>query len=87
MNEKGSSAEDSPGRSSAPTRIRSVGRAASCCCGSRVSDGVTAKEIAKAHGLALPTTYHLLNTLVDEGLLAPNPRQSAAIAALSGTSA
>lgn len=31
--------------------------------------GATAKEIAEAQGLALPTTYHLLNTLVDEGLL------------------
>jgi IclR family transcriptional regulator, acetate operon repressor len=31
--------------------------------------GATAKEIAEAQDLALPTTYHLLNTLVDEGLL------------------
>lgn len=31
--------------------------------------GATAKEVAFATRLALPTTYHLLNTLVDEGLL------------------
>lgn len=31
--------------------------------------GVIAKEIADATGIALPTTYHLLNTLVDERLL------------------
>ena len=32
--------------------------------------GATAKEVALASRLTLPTTYHLLNTLVDEGLLA-----------------
>ncbi len=32
--------------------------------------GVTAKTIATGQGLALPTTYHLLNTLVDQRLLA-----------------
>jgi DNA-binding IclR family transcriptional regulator len=33
------------------------------------STGATAKEIAGALGLALPTAYHLLGTLVSEGLL------------------
>jgi IclR family transcriptional regulator, acetate operon repressor len=53
------------------TRIQSVARAAQVLLW--VADqphGATAKEIAASQGLALPTTYHLLNTLVDEGLLA-----------------
>jgi IclR family transcriptional regulator, acetate operon repressor len=53
------------------TRIQSVSRA--CQVLLWVADqphGATAKEIAASQSLALPTTYHLLNTLVDEGLLA-----------------
>lgn len=52
------------------TRIQSVARAGQLLMW--VGDqrhGATAKEIADANGLALATTYHLLNTLVDEGLL------------------
>jgi IclR family transcriptional regulator, acetate operon repressor len=55
----------------AKTRIQSVARASQVLLW--VADqphGATAKEIAAAQGLALPTTYHLLNTLADEGLLA-----------------
>jgi len=52
------------------TRIQSVARG----CGlllwlSERAEGATAKEIAFANGLALATTYHLLNTLADHGLL------------------
>lgn len=57
--------------SPAKTRIQSVARASQVLLW--VADqphGATAKEIAAAQGLALPTTYHLLNTLADEGLLA-----------------
>jgi IclR family acetate operon transcriptional repressor len=53
------------------TRIQSVARA--CQLLLWLADrrhGATAKEIALAHRLTLPTTYHLLNTLVDQGLLA-----------------
>jgi IclR family acetate operon transcriptional repressor len=53
------------------TRIQSVARASQVLLW--VADqphGAAAKEIAASQGLALPTTYHLLNTLVDEGLLA-----------------
>jgi IclR family acetate operon transcriptional repressor len=52
------------------TRIQSVARA--CRLLLWIADqphGATAKEIALAQELALPTTYHLVNTLVDEGLL------------------
>jgi IclR family acetate operon transcriptional repressor len=53
------------------TRIRSVARASRVMIWVAAQPhGATAKEIAEAHGLALPTTYHLLNTLVDQGLLA-----------------
>jgi IclR family acetate operon transcriptional repressor len=52
------------------TRIQSVARAGKLLLWiAGQPHGATAKEIAKAQGLALPTTYHLLNTLVDEGLL------------------
>jgi IclR family transcriptional regulator, acetate operon repressor len=57
---------DSPG-----TRIRSVSRASRVLLW--IADqphGATAKGVAETQGLALPTAYHLLNTLVDEGLLA-----------------
>lgn len=60
--------QESP--SGAGTRIQSVARA--CRLVLWVADqpyGATAKEIALAQELALPTTYHLLNTLVDEGFL------------------
>jgi DNA-binding IclR family transcriptional regulator len=38
-------------------------------------DGATAKEIAFANRLALATTYHILNTLVDQGLLAKDAKR------------
>jgi IclR family acetate operon transcriptional repressor len=63
--------EDTAAAPSTGTRIQSVARASQLVLW--VADqphGATAKEIAEAHGLALPTTYHLLNTLVDQGLLA-----------------
>ncbi len=52
------------------TRIQSVTRASRLLMwlASR-PHGATAKESAFATTIALPTTYHLLNTLVDEGLL------------------
>ncbi len=53
------------------TRIQSVARASQILLW--IADhprGATAKEIAEAQDLALPTAYHLLNTLVDEGFLA-----------------
>jgi IclR family acetate operon transcriptional repressor len=53
------------------TRIRSVARASQLLLWvAQQPRGATAKEIAEAQGLALPTTYHLVNTLVDQGLLA-----------------
>jgi IclR family transcriptional regulator, acetate operon repressor len=53
------------------TRIRSVARASQLLLWvAQRRRGATAKEIAEAHELALPTTYHLLNTLVDQELLA-----------------
>jgi len=53
------------------TRIQSVARASQLLLWiASQPHGAAAKEIALAQGLNLPTTYHLLNTLVDEGLLA-----------------
>lgn len=71
MNEVGG---DNQGGAAAPkaggTRIQSVARASRLILWvARQPDGATAKEIALGQALALPTTYHLLNTLVDEGLL------------------
>jgi len=63
-----STSEQSP---SVGTRIQSVARAGQLLLWvANQPHGATAKEIAIAQGLALPTTYHLLNTLADEGLLA-----------------
>jgi IclR family acetate operon transcriptional repressor len=52
------------------TRIQSVARAAQMLLWVAAQPhGATAKEIAAAQDLALPTTYHMVNTLVDAGLL------------------
>jgi DNA-binding IclR family transcriptional regulator len=51
-------------------RVQSVARAAAILRAVAGSDeGLTAPEIAQAVGLSRPTTYHLLHTLRDEGLL------------------
>jgi IclR family transcriptional regulator, acetate operon repressor len=64
----------SAGGDAGGTRIRSVARASQLLLWvAQQPRGATAKEIAQAQGLALPTTYHLLNTLVDQGLLAKGP--------------
>lgn len=56
---------------SSGTRIQSVARAAQILLYvAERPQGATAKEVAVARELTLPTTYHLLNTLADEGLLA-----------------
>lgn len=58
------------------TRIQSVARASQVLLWvAKSPHGSTAKELALALGLALPTTYHLLNTLVDEGLLAKDAQR------------
>jgi DNA-binding IclR family transcriptional regulator len=58
------------------TRIQSVVRAAKLMLFVAENPaGRTAKEAADAFGLALPTTYHLLNTLVAEGLLRKDSRR------------
>jgi IclR family transcriptional regulator, acetate operon repressor len=52
------------------TAIRSVSRAARILVHlGEQQESRSAKEIASALGLALPTAYHLLGTLVNEGLL------------------
>lgn len=57
------------------TRIRSVGRAAQVLRLVAEREGRTAAEIARALGCPRPTCYHLLNTLVAEGLLSKDPRR------------
>src|SRR4051812_17118179 len=57
-------------KTGAGTRIQSVARASQLLLWvAQQPSGATAKEIAMAQGLQLPTTYHLMNTLVDAGLL------------------
>ncbi len=52
------------------TRLQSVARAAQVLfLVAARPDGCTAKEAANAFGVPLPTMYHLLGTLVAEGLL------------------
>jgi IclR family transcriptional regulator, acetate operon repressor len=57
------------------TRIRSVSRGARILLLVAEREECTAKEIANALGLPVPTCYHLLSTLVDAGLLAKNTRR------------
>lgn len=67
------------------TQIQSVARA--CRLLLYVAErpnGVGAKEVADAHGMALPTTYHLLNTLVVEGMLAKDSRRRYSVGAKVG---
>lgn len=60
----------------AGTHIRSVSRAVQILVFlARQRDGRTATETAAALGIAVPTVYHLLNTLVAEGFLAKDPRR------------
>lgn len=55
----------------APTRIQSVSRAARLLVlAAKQRGGTTAAQGAAELRLSVPTTHHLLNTLVDEGLLA-----------------
>lgn len=58
------------------TRIQSVARGCTLLMWlAEHGRGATAKEIAFANRLALATTYHLLNTLVEQGLLAKDERR------------
>ena len=59
------------------TTIRSVARASRILVYlGQQPDGRTAKEIASAVDLPLPTAYHLLGTLVAEGLLGKDSRRN-----------
>lgn len=58
------------------TQVQSVARACRLLLFvSEQADGCTATEAASAAGMALPTTYHLLNTLVAEGMLVKDSRR------------
>jgi len=58
------------------TRIQSVARACQLMLWlAERPHGATAKEAAFARHLTLPTTYHLLNTLADQGLLEKNAQR------------
>lgn len=62
--------EKKPGKPSTKTTIQSVARASRMLLlVAEAEDRVTAKAVADALGLSLQTAYHLLSTLVDEGLL------------------
>lgn len=51
-------------------RIQSVARALAILVDvAREEDGLTVREIAARQGLRLPTTYHLVHTLISEGFL------------------
>jgi IclR family acetate operon transcriptional repressor len=69
-------AEADTGEKPRGTRIQSVARG--CRLLMWLADrphGATAKEVAFANRLALATTYHILNTLLDQGLLAKDARR------------
>ena len=62
----------------APTRIRSVDRAARLLMliATDPNAGWKARTIATEMGTSVPTTYHMLNTLVDAGLVTTDDRGS-----------
>jgi DNA-binding IclR family transcriptional regulator len=58
------------------TRIQSVSRACKILLWlAQRRDGASAKEVAFGNQLALPTTYHILNTLTDQGLVHKNAQR------------
>ena len=62
--------ESRSGRSSNGTRIQSVARASQLLLWVASQEkGASVKEISAAQRLGLPTTYHIINTLLDQGLL------------------
>lgn len=74
MTARSTTVVDGSGPSAGGTRIQSVSRAAQILLVvAEAPGGAAVKEIAAALGLPLPTTYHLLNTLVDQGFLAKDP--------------
>jgi IclR family acetate operon transcriptional repressor len=73
MNTQGLPIDGLPSR---PTRIQSVARAIRALLAIADSqNGLTATRVAAQLDTALPTTFHLLNTLVDEGLVAKDQRR------------
>jgi IclR family acetate operon transcriptional repressor len=60
-----------------PTRVRAAARAARLLLlvAEAGDEGLGATAAATRLGMAVPTTYHLLNTLADEGLLAKDARK------------
>ena len=60
-----------------PTRVRAAARAARLLLlvAERGDEGLGATAAAARLEMAVPTTYHLLNTLADEGLLAKDARK------------
>ena len=64
------------GQQPSKTRVQSVARACQLLTWiAQRPEGGTASEAAQAMRLTVPTTYHLLNTMVDEGLLAKDSRR------------
>jgi DNA-binding IclR family transcriptional regulator len=57
------------------TTIQSVSRAARILLAVAADGAMTAKSASQRYGLSLPTAYHLLNTLVAEGLLVRDARR------------
>ncbi len=72
-------------KESTPTRIRSVRRAATLLeAVANDPGGCTATAAAAATDIPVPTAYHLLNTLVDAGLLAKDERRRYRLGAKMG---
>jgi IclR family transcriptional regulator, acetate operon repressor len=71
-----STAATSTAPESTGTRIQSVERSCRLLLWLAArEEGATAKEAAFANRLALPTTYHLLKTLLEEGFVAKDARR------------
>jgi IclR family transcriptional regulator, acetate operon repressor len=70
---KSTLASASPGTPATGTRIQSVARASQLLLWVASQEhGASVKEISESQGLGLPTTYHIINTLLDQGFLSRN---------------
>ncbi len=67
-----------------PTTIQSVERATKILLAvAAAPDGASAKEVSNQFNLSLPTAYHLLTTLVREGILSKDARRRYALGPLA----
>lgn len=79
LNDSGETASGLPGGARPPdtVRIQSIGRAAALLAALESGQWVALRDLARAVGLAKPTTYNLIAALADAGLVEHDPNAGA----------